>query len=114
MLSPLGASSSGLSASLEKTNASANNIANLSTNGFKKDVVLTSEGVSGGVVVEVEKSTETGPFYQSTSGQWVEASNVDLAQETADQLLAKYAFSANLAAIKTTDEMQKSVIDLIA
>lgn len=114
MLSPLGASLSGLRASLEKIDASANHVANLGTDGFKKDQVLLKEGVAGGVVVEIAKSTEPGPFYQSPRGELVEASNVDLAEEATQQILAKYAFSANLATIKTTDEMQKSVIDLLA
>ncbi|SRR5579884_1462350 len=114
MLSPLGASLSGLRASLEKLDASANNIANLSTDGFKKDQVLFSEGAGGGVVAEVTKSAEPGPFYQSPKGELVQASNVDLAEESAQQILARYTFSMNLATIKTTDEMEKSIIDLLA
>lgn len=114
MLSPLGASLSGLRAGLEKLDASANNVANLSTDGFKKDLVLLNEGVAGGVVVEIGKSTESGPFSQSRPGEWVERSNADVAEETIDQILAKYTFSMNLASIKTTDEMQKGLIDLLA
>jgi flagellar basal-body rod protein FlgC len=114
MLSPLGASLSGLRAGLEKLDASANNVANLSTDGFKKDLVLLSEGVAGGVVVEIGKSTKSGPFYQSPQGELIEASNTDLAEEAVEQILAKYTFSMNLAMVKTVDEMQKSVIDLIA
>lgn len=114
MLSPLGASLSGLRAGLEKLNASANNVANLSTDGFKKERVLLSEGVTGGVVVEIGKSTESGPFYHSPQGGLIEGSNVDLAEEAVEQILAKYTFSMNLATIKIADEMQKGVIDLLA
>lgn len=114
MLSPLGASLSGLRAGLDQLDASANNIANLSTDGFKKDSVLLSEGVGGGVVAAITKSMEPGPFYQSPKGDLTEASNVDLAQETSQLIVAKYAFSMNLAAIRTEDEMRKSVIDLLA
>lgn len=114
MLSPLGASLSGLRAGLEKLEASANNVANLSTDGFKKDRVLLSERVTGGVVVEIGKSTESGPSYRSPQGEVIEASNVDLAEEAVEQILAKYTFSMSLAAFKTADEMQKGVIDLLA
>ncbi|MBI3802181.1 MAG: flagellar biosynthesis protein FlgC [Nitrospirae bacterium] len=114
MLSPLGASLSGLRASIEKIDASANNVANLSTDRFKKDSILLSEGAGGGVVVEVEKSTEPGPFYQSPKGELVQASNADLTEESTQQLLAKYAFSMNLATLKTTDEMENGIIDLLA
>jgi len=114
MLSPLGASFSGLRADAEKLEASANNVANLSTDGFKRDRVLLSEGVAGGVVVQIAKSRESGPFYQSHQGELIEASNVDLAEEAVEQILAKYMFSMNLATIKTADEMRKGLIDLLA
>lgn len=114
MLSPLGASLSGLQAGLEKLDASANNVANLSTDGFKKERVLLSEGVTGGVVVEIGKSAESGPFYHAPQRGLIEGSNVDLAEEAVEQVLAKYTISMNLAAIKTADEMQKGVIDLLA
>jgi flagellar basal-body rod protein FlgC len=114
MLSPLGASLSGLRAGLEKLEISANNVANLSTDGFKKDRVLLSEGVSGGVVVEIGKSTKSGPFYRSPQGELIETSNVDPAEEAVEQILAKYMFSMNVATIQTADEMQKGVIDLLA
>lgn len=114
MLSPLGASLSGLRAGLEKLESSANNVANLSTAGFKKERILSSEGVTGGVVVEIGKSTKSGPFHQSLQGGLIEGSNVDLAEEAVEQILAKYTFSMNLAAIQTADEMQKGVIDLLA
>ena len=44
----------------------------------------------------------------------VEASNVDLSEEIAGQISAKHLFSANVAVPKTSDEIQKSLLDIVA
>jgi flagellar hook protein FlgE len=40
--------------------------------------------------------------------------DVDLGSEVVEQVEAKHAFSANIAVIRTADEMQQSLLDLIA
>ncbi|MFQ5597339.1 MAG: flagellar basal body rod C-terminal domain-containing protein [Nitrospiria bacterium] len=114
MLSPMNTALSGLSGSLRRLEAAAHNTANLSTNGFKKDTVLQSEGASGGVVVHIEKGLGPGPQLPEPDGTFTEGSNVDLAEEAVNQVLAKTEFSAHLAILKTADEMEKSMIDLFA
>ena len=42
-----------------------------------------------------------------------ESSNVDLSREMVDLILNKHNFNANIKTIKTTDEIQKSIIDII-
>ncbi len=114
MLSPITSSLSGISASVKKIEAVSNNTANFSTKGFKKDTVLQSEGGTGGVVVHIEKNLSPGPQLPEPDGSYVEGSNVDLAEESVNQILAKTEFKANLAALKAADEMEQSIIDLFA
>lgn len=40
--------------------------------------------------------------------------DVDLGNEVVERVQAKHAFSANIAVIRTADEMQQSLLDLIA
>lgn len=114
MLSGIEASLSGIRAALTRMGVSAHHVANLTTHGFKKDLVRASEGPSGGVVIRLDKSTEPGPRYRASDGTLIESSNVDLAEEAVQQLIAKHGLGANLAAFQTADAMQKTIIDLFA
>ncbi len=114
MLSPIHAAISGLRASTELVSASAHNIANRFTDGFKKDVVHLSEGAAGGVVVDVEKSNEPGPLHYSHEGTLVEGSNVDLAEETVNLIFARNSYTANVATIRAVNEMESTLLDILA
>jgi len=114
MLSTLHTAISGLRASMDLVRASAHNRANSLTDGFKKEVVHLSEGATGGVVVDIEKSSEPGPIHYSPEGTPIEGSNVDLADETVNLILAENLFAANIAAIKTANEIEGTLLDLLA
>lgn len=114
MISAINSSQSGISAGLTRQEVSANNTANLSTEGFKKETVIQSEGSTGGVVVDIEKSTTPGPQFPKPDGTFVEASNVNLAEEAVNQNIAATAISANMAALEATLQTEKSIIDLFA
>ena len=114
MLSPIHTALSGLRASTELVSASAHNIANSFTDGFKKDVVHLSEGAAGGVVADVEKSKEPGPLQYSHKGTLVERSNVDLAEETVNLIFARNSYAANAATIRAVDEMESTLLDILA
>lgn len=113
MISALNAAVTGIQASLEVLNTSAHNVANSSTEGFKKDEAHLREGPSGGVVVEIRQSTEPGPTLYASDGSLVEGSNVDLAKEATRQILADTMLRANAATVKTASEMQGTLIDIL-
>ncbi len=113
MVSAIHGSLSGIDASLRRIETTAHNTANLSTSGFKNDTVHQSEGRTGGVVVHIEKSLTPGPQLPSPDGTIVEGSNVDLAEEVSNQIIAKAALDANLAALTSVLEAEKSIIDII-
>ena len=75
----------------------SNNIANMNTQDYKAtDTTLTNRG--GSVTAHTTQS----------------AHGVDLTKEITDQIVIKGGFQADVAAIKTQDEMIGSVLDLLA
>ncbi len=114
MISAINSALSGLSASVKRLETSAHNTANLSTEGFKKETVLQSEGMAGGVVVHIQKSETPGPGLPKPDGSFSEGSNVDMAEEAVNQIVAAFELGANMATLKAADEAAQSVIDLFA
>jgi flagellar basal-body rod protein FlgC len=103
---------SGLSAAAARLTRSAQNVANVNTNGYMPVSPITQPQTSGGVTTK-NASSPPFPTYNS-SGQTLGASGTDLAQETVEQIGAMNAFKANLAVIKTEDEMQRTLLDIKA
>lgn len=107
----------GLQAYGTKLNSNANNIANASTEGFKKTRVTLSEQAPQGVKANVEtidspgkiRSVETAEGLQS-----IEFSNVDLTEELPDSLLNARFYQANLKTLQTAEEMTASLLSIKA
>ncbi len=114
MIQPLYSAVSGINAAFKKQSVSAHNVANLNTDGYKSSVASAQEGEHGGVKVTISKSTEPGAVYDNGYGKVAEYSNVNYAREAVDQVNAKTQFAANLAVLKTSEEMTESLIDIIA
>lgn len=118
MISALHSAVSGLQAYSLKTQATANNVANLNTDGFKRDVVTLSSQVPQGVSADVGKDQSPGALVEETSsngtGEMVEQSNADLALEMPDLIMEKNGFSANIKTLQTTDQMMETLLDLKA
>lgn len=105
-----------LSTSLAVT---ANNVANVSTDGFRSsDVRLeTGPGGQGVRVGEIRESEDPGPLRQDlirSVGEdggvtvrpgMVEGSNTDVAREMTDMMTTQRAFEANANAIRAREEM---------
>lgn len=114
MISSISASIAGIQAAKKLQDVSANNVANSSSDKFKKDIATPVEDEDGGVTVHLSTSTEPGPMYQTPEGDVVEGSNVNLADEMTSQLVISKYNAVNIAALKTSNEMQKSLLDIIA
>ena len=130
----IGTALSGIQASIARLNASANNIANVNSNGpiplagaapansadphVYQPVRAQSAPVDGGGVYTRivpqspgyrPQSDPTSP-YANAAGM-VAAPDVDIVSEMVEQIAARLAFSANLSVIKTTGEMQGRLVD---
>lgn len=116
MISPLDSGLSAISAFSVKLNVTANNIANLNSDGFKKSRTTLKEGQFGGVEPDVDQVNTPGhtqPIAENGDVRQVEASTVDLAEEFTDSISTQSGYKANLKTIQTYDEMLGSLLDAI-
>lgn len=91
----------GLQAAQLRLDASANNVANMNTPGYRREVVAQQEARdSAGVQASLQREQD--------------AKGVALEQEAVEQMSATYAFKANLQSIKAQDEMMGSLLDVRA
>ena len=115
MIQGINSSLSALLGLQKKLESTANNVANVDSDGYKKTRVTLLEGAQGGVTANVQKVEDQGPLaYEQTAkgDQLVEKSNVDLTQELPDLMITKRSYQANLKAIRTEDEMLGSLLDI--
>ena len=104
---------SALNALSVRQSVTANNIANSESKEFKKSVAILEEDANGAVSVTTQKINTPGTMTQQPDGTLEELSNVDIVQEVTDMIPTKHAYEANLQALKTTAEMEDSVLDLL-
>ncbi len=108
---------SGMQAFETKINSNANNIANVSSEGFKKTRVTLTSQAPQGVKASVETIDKPGMMRleeTSKGTESVELSNVDLAEELPDSQLNARFYQANMQSINIVDEMTKSLLDIKA
>jgi len=107
---------SALNAFDKKMNVIANNVANVETEEFKKSRATLVEAPENSVKVEVTQPEDPGPtVVQVTDGQIEEKemSNVDLTEEIPQSIVAQRGYEANLATIRTQNDMLNSILDIV-
>lgn len=123
---------SGLAAATTRVNASANNIANAGTVGrvgaeagdadraYQAQTVQQTSAPGSGTraaIVPRNPATQTvfAPNSPLANGQGlVDAPNVDLGEELVNQISAEAAFKANAAVIRSVDEQQDDLLDILS
>jgi flagellar hook protein FlgE len=90
---------SGIASAATALGSSAHNVANMRTEGFRRQTVGYREVEGGGVTVQVDRAAVPGHA---------------LERDVVDQISAKNAFLANLAVFRTSDAMTGNVLDLLA
>jgi len=116
MISPLGSAVSAISAFSVKMNVSANNVANVNTDGFKKNRTTLKEGRFGGVEPDIDRVDTPGYTRQASENglaREVETANVDLTEELSVSITTQSAYKANLKTIQAHDDMLGSLLDII-
>ena len=84
-------------------NTNANNVANVNTDGFvPSDTRMSSDASS--VTANTRQADDNGSLKSQT----------DLAKELPDQMIVEDVTAANVAAIKTKDEMLGTLLDMKA
>lgn len=130
MVSGINTSLSALTSLATKVQSTANNVANVNTEGYRasrvtlQDVasqeIATAAGSSevgrGVAVTSVERPTSpevTGSSVpQGSAPGFVENSNVDLAKEFTTMMISKTSFRANIKMIQAGDEMIGNLLDI--
>ncbi len=118
-ISPLHAAVAGLTAQEVRLSVAANNIANLNTFSFKRNLAVTEEGADGLPKTNVTRSTDPGPLVANPEGlpggnKILELSNVDLATEFIQMKLAETGYRANASVIRNQDEIIGTIINILA
>lgn len=99
---------SALSAADVSLSTTANNIANVNTNGFRSRSVNLVETSGGGVEVgSTPENTTPGPLQGAET-----ASNVDIATEMVNLIRDERFTQFNAAGIKAQDEVLGTILDL--
>lgn len=116
MISAMSNAVAALKAFDKKMAVTTNNIANWQTEGFKKSRADLKEGEAGAVTVDISVVDTPGPIVAVEENNGIvekELSNVDLAEEIPQTIIAQTGFEANLKMLKTEDEMMGSLLDII-
>jgi flagellar hook protein FlgE len=108
----ISASLSGLSAFGKKLSNTAHNIANSNTDGYKKTVATITEDGQRLPQVNLMQSNSPGAFVQE-EGLLKETSNVDLAEEFPQMMIAQRGYEANIKALKAQNDVLKSILDIV-
>lgn len=116
MIYPVSNALSALNAFRKKMDVTANNIANVNTDNFKKNRVNIQEGSSGGAQTNIQQINTPGypkQVYQDDALVEVESPNVDLAEELPELVVTKAGFSANLETVSTQNQVLGSLLDIL-
>jgi flagellar basal-body rod protein FlgC len=102
---------SALSALSTVQEVTANNIANVNTDGFKASAVSLESGPGdqGVEVASITQSTTPGSMLNG-----VETSNTDIGREMVDMITTSRAFEANTTFIRASEEMTGHLLNMIA
>jgi flagellar hook protein FlgE len=106
---------SGLTVFSTQVAVTANNVANVTTDGFKKSRTELIAVESGGVRSAIQKDETASLTILNHTGYGpaqLELSNVDLAEETVNQIIGQRGFEANFQTVKTADEMLGTILDI--
>ena len=116
MISSINSSISALKAFDKKTGVTANNVANVKSEEFKKSRAVLTEGAQKEVRVEIEKIETPGPIVSEIEDGKVvekELSNVDLVEEIPQTIITQRSFEANLKSIQAQEETLDRLFDII-
>jgi flagellar hook protein FlgE len=99
-----------------KFQVTANNIANVNTDGFKKSRADLKDNRPAGVEAEISRVETPGFLKPAEDGgpEMRESSNVVLEEELVSLILTKRDYQSNIKALKLEEETIGTVLDLVA
>jgi flagellar hook protein FlgE len=116
MVGSIGSNLAALKAFGTKMDVTANNIANVNSEEFKKSSAKLTEGANGDIQVDVERIDTPSPSISTVEGDQTakkELSNVDLAEEMSEMIMTRHGYTANLKAVEAQNEMLGDTLDIL-
>ena len=116
MIPAINGTLSALQAYKKSMGVTANNIANVNTDEFKKSRATMKEGANGNVEVAVNKVNTPGHRYQEFEVDQLvekESSNVNLEEEIPEMMITQRTYEANLKVLQTQDKMSGTLLDIM-
>lgn len=116
MIPSVNSTISALQAYKTRLGVTADNIANVNTDEFKKSRAALREGANGGVQVDINRVNTPGHRYQELEGDQLvqkESSNVNLEEEVPEMMVTQRAYEANLRVLQTQDKMLGTMLDIM-
>jgi flagellar hook protein FlgE len=99
------ASVSGMQAATLRQDVTANNVANVNTDGFEQTTAYQTDVLPQGTRISHLARTPNSPTAPS---------NTDLAKEITEQKINNAAFQADINVIKARDRMMGTILDMFA
>ncbi len=115
MISAVNSTISALQANKTRLGVTADNIANVNTDEFKKSRAILKEGSNGDVQANIERVNTPGHRYQELEGNKLiekEGSNVNLEEEIPELMVTQRTYEANLKVLQTHDKMLGTLLDI--
>ena len=115
MISAVNSAISALQVNKTRLGVTADNIANVNTDEFKKSRAIQKEGSNGDVQVNIERVNTPGHRYQELEGNQLiekEGSNVSLEEEVPELMVTQRTYEANLKVLQTHDKMLGTLLDI--
>ena len=116
MIPSVNSTISALQAYKTRMGVTADNIANVNTDEFKKSKVSLKEGTNGDVQVNINRVDTPGHRYQELEGDQLverEGSNVNLEEEVPEMMVTQRSYEANLKVLQTQDKLLGTLLDTI-
>jgi len=116
MMTNVSSNLSALRAYGTKMGVIADNLANVNTDGYKKNRAVLKEGPNQSVAVDIQQVDTPGAVYERYEGHErveKETSNVDLAEELPAMMTTQHAYTANLKVLQARDEVLGSLLDVV-
>lgn len=112
MLNTVNTALTALRAFDRKSEVIANNIANVNTDGFRKSRAVLEEESPAGVQVTVERMNTPEDTVTLAEAETA-PSNVNLDEELIAFIVNRHHYAANIETVKTADEMQGILLDIL-
>lgn len=116
MIGSVNSTLSALQAYKTRMGVTADNIANINTDEFKKSKAILKEGPDGDVQVDIKRVDTPGhPHREIVGDQLVEkeSSNVNLDEEVPEMMVTQRTYEANLKVLQTRNQMLGTVLDIM-